>query len=78
MDTPLPEGVTLWAKLNRQTVNAFLALGRGQFETAAQIAADILAQASQYPLYRLRAGRLAQAERLPASNFPRIMWAVLS
>jgi tetratricopeptide (TPR) repeat protein len=72
------DGFSLWARLDRQCMESLVALEQGD-RASAQLIITVLrdrAEAGDYPLYRLRATRLAHLLQAvqPASTFPQLLW----
>jgi tetratricopeptide (TPR) repeat protein len=75
-EAPRIDGLSIWAELDRDLVEACAALADGQFVKAAEMAKQIGEQCRAYPYYRQCAQRLASAtrERLDPNRLPRILW----
>ncbi len=73
---PLFEGLSLWSVLDRQVLEALVALAGGDRAKASAVAAQVGARAAQYPYYCQRAARLAEAihNLPPLSALPALMW----
>ncbi len=75
-DAPTFEGLACFVEYERDLIEGFVALARGDEETAQQRADRVLQRAGEYPLYRQSADQLHGAirEGAPACAFPRLAW----
>jgi tetratricopeptide (TPR) repeat protein len=75
--SPVSEGHSLWVRLDRVLVDAYVALGRGEKKRALELSESLLEKAGMHELYRLRVRRLQDAAQNPRPNlFPRAIWMV--
>ncbi len=75
-DAPSFEGLARFAFYERDLIEGYVALARGNTVMAQQHADHVLQRASEYPLYRQTAQQLVGAiqRSAPPSEFPRLLW----
>jgi tetratricopeptide (TPR) repeat protein/transcriptional regulator with XRE-family HTH domain len=75
-DAPDLEGMSRWTEYDRQLVDGYVALARGDSEAALALANQIAQHARTYPLYRQSAVQLGVAVRQSVSPalFPQFLW----
>jgi tetratricopeptide (TPR) repeat protein len=75
-DEPRFEGLSRWAELDRNLIEGYVALARGDARKACDFADQVLQHGGEYPLYRQSAQQLIAAiqQSAPARAFPRLLW----
>jgi len=73
--SPVAEGHSLWVRLDRSLVDAYVALSLGEKALAIDLSETLLEKAGKHELYRLRVSRLQGVAQKPYPiHFPRLIW----
>jgi len=73
---PRLDGLSRWAEFDRALIEGYIALARGDAESARAIASQVAERAQNYPLYRQCAAQLNEATQrsVTPSTFPGWLW----